>query len=412
MPDLQITIANQITTSAAQSTLSIQEVITNMRTAGMSDLAIRQTLLNDLNTGGPLFGTFRNKIKNTVKNGVELSSNDRATNQFKEAGIKMFQWVSVGDGKVCPDCADRHGEVGTLDSFETIGLPASGFSVCTTNCRCQLIPESYKGENLDKPLVKKKIQKPLYENVKQAENYIAKKLNLSDNKVSFNGLEMDAINDATEAVEEIYKKTGLKFWAIKTVTKNRGWSAAYSRFGNELKLNTRNARSNTVYKTKAKKLDDIYNKRIIGSEKTISELKEKLKLSPNKSLSLELKRIENELNELKKFSRNNVANNIKEVIYHESGHGIQAGRHLPQEQVMGWRKRINKAAANGYNSEWKYKISRYGAETNDILGSQTMIGSKDKYGEFIAESFCAYMKGEKANIYPELLKLFDEVVGK
>ena len=225
MPDLQITIANQITTSAAQSTLSIQEVIANMRTAGMSDLAIRQTLLNDLNTGGPLFGTFRNKIKNTVKNGVELSSNDRATNQFKEAGIKMFQWVSVGDGKVCPDCADRHGEVGTLDSFETIGLPASGFSVCTTNCRCQLIPESYKGENLDKPLVKKKIQKPLYKNVKQAENYIAKKLNLSDNKVSFNGLEMDAINDATEAVEEIYKKTGLKFWAIKTVTKNRGWWA-------------------------------------------------------------------------------------------------------------------------------------------------------------------------------------------
>ena len=96
MPDLQITIANQITTSAAQSTLSIQEVIANMRTAGMSNSAIRQTLLNDLNTGGPLFGTFRNKIKNTVKNGVELSSNDRATNQFKEAGIKMFQWVSVG----------------------------------------------------------------------------------------------------------------------------------------------------------------------------------------------------------------------------------------------------------------------------------------------------------------------------
>ena len=156
MPDLQITIANQITTSAAQSTLSIQEVIANMRTAGMSNSAIRQTLLNDLNTGGPLFGTFRNKIKNTVKNGVELSSNDRATNQFKEAGIIMFQWVSVGDGKVCPDCADRHGEVGTLDSFETIALPASGFSVCTTNCRCQLIPESYKGENLDKPLIKQK----------------------------------------------------------------------------------------------------------------------------------------------------------------------------------------------------------------------------------------------------------------
>ena len=37
---------------------------------------------------------------------------------------------------------------------------------------------------------------------------------------------------------------------------------------------------------------------------------------------------------------------------------------------------------------------------------------KDKYGEFIAESFCAYMKGERSNIFPELLKLFDEASGK
>ena len=51
-------------------------------------------------------------------------------------------------------------------------------------------------------------------------------------------------------------------------------------------------------------------------------------------------------------------------------------------------------------------------ETNDILGSQTVIGKKDKYGEFIAESFCAYMKGERSNIFPELLKLFDEASGK
>ena len=100
------------------------------------------------------------------------------------------------------------------------------------------------------------------------------------------------------------------------------------------------------------------------------------------------------------------------MVYHESGHGIQAGRHLPQEQVVEWRRRINKAAENGFNSEWKYKISRYGAETNDILGSQTVIGKKDKYGEFIAESFCAYMKGERSNIFPELLKLFDEASGK
>jgi len=159
VPDLQITMANHISASAAQSALSIQELVTTMKTAGMADTAIRQTLLNDLNTGGPLFGSFRNKLKNTVKNGVEASSNGSANGKFTKAGIEQFQWVSVGDGKVCPDCEERHGETGTMEYFKTIGLPASGFSVCTTNCRCQLVPESYKGENLDKPLVrgKKKI---------------------------------------------------------------------------------------------------------------------------------------------------------------------------------------------------------------------------------------------------------------
>jgi hypothetical protein len=151
-------MANHISASAAQSALSIQELVTTMKTAGMADTAIRQTLLNDLNTGGPLFGSFRNKLKNTVKNGVEASSNGSANGKFTKAGVSQFQWVSVGDGKVCPDCEERHGTTGTMEYFETIGLPASGFSVCATNCRCQLLPQTYKGENLNKPLVKGKRQ--------------------------------------------------------------------------------------------------------------------------------------------------------------------------------------------------------------------------------------------------------------
>jgi len=156
VPDLQVSIANQIATSAAQTTLSVQELITTMKTSGMADSAIKQALMSDLNTGGPLFGAFRNKLKNTVRNGVELSSNGSSNSAFTKAGVQEFQWVSVGDGKVCPDCEERHGETGTMEFFETIGLPASGFSVCTTNCRCQLLPQTYKGENLDKPLVKGK----------------------------------------------------------------------------------------------------------------------------------------------------------------------------------------------------------------------------------------------------------------
>ena len=154
MPNLQISIANQIATSAAQTTLSLQGLITTMKASGMADSAIKQTLMNDLNSGGPLFGAFKNNIKNTVRNSVELSSNASANGQFVKAGIKMFQWVSVSDGKVCPDCEGRHGLEGTSEYFDTIGREGSGFSVCQQHCRCKILPVGYKDENLDKPLVK------------------------------------------------------------------------------------------------------------------------------------------------------------------------------------------------------------------------------------------------------------------
>ena len=210
MPDLQITMANHISASAAQSALSIQELVTTMKTAGMADTAIRQTLLNDLNTGGPLFGSFRNKLKNTVKNGVEASSNGSANGKFTKAGVVQFQWVSVGDGKVCPDCEERHGTTGTMEYFETIGLPASGFSVCTTNCRCQLLPENYKGENLDKPLVKEKkinVNVPSmagkHKIINDSTSWM--KANGAVN-VNFKTLSLDFANEITNAISKLPNK--------------------------------------------------------------------------------------------------------------------------------------------------------------------------------------------------------------
>ena len=148
MPDLQITVANQMTTSAAITALTIEEAIATMQLAGMSKDAIKLTLITDLKEGGILFGTFRNKLKNNVKNAIELSSNRSANGQFKEAGVEQFQWVTVNDGKVCPDCDERHGETGTLEFIESLGSPGSGFSVCTTNCRCRMVI----AESVDKPI--------------------------------------------------------------------------------------------------------------------------------------------------------------------------------------------------------------------------------------------------------------------
>jgi len=178
VPNLQLTLSNQLSKGATKTALTMNELITTMKSAGMSNVAIRQTLLNDLNTGGQLFGAFRNNLKNTIKNGIEISSNDSANKEFTNAGIQEFRWVSIGDNSVCPDCAGRSGEIGTLEYHETLGLPASGFSVCQGNCRCKLVPIDYKGEDLDKPLIrkpKKQKQKLATTDFKMAGKHVSKK---------------------------------------------------------------------------------------------------------------------------------------------------------------------------------------------------------------------------------------------
>ena len=89
-----------------------------------------------------------------------MAANQSSRNTFESAGVKQFRWVSVGDKSVCPDCQDRHGEEDTMEYFKTVGLPRSGFSICQSSCRCQVLPATYKGENLDKPLLRKEKTQP------------------------------------------------------------------------------------------------------------------------------------------------------------------------------------------------------------------------------------------------------------
>ena len=156
MPDLEITIGNQLANAAAETTLTLEELIMSMRTSGMDDGAIKSVLMNDLNRGGRLFGNFRNQVKNTVKNGMGMAANESSHKTFEEAGVQKYVWVAVGDKSVCIDCQDRHGEEGTMEYHRNIGEPRSGFSICQSNCRCLLIPVTYKGEKLDEPLLRDK----------------------------------------------------------------------------------------------------------------------------------------------------------------------------------------------------------------------------------------------------------------
>jgi hypothetical protein len=152
---MEIILTNQVLNAASQTTLDLGGLITAMQSSGMSNDAIKTVLMNDLSSGGRIFGSFKNSLKNTIKNGVEYGSNQAQKNIYADTNVQRFRWITAG-GKVCPDCLERHGQVEPMEYWETVGLPKSGFSICQTNCQCIVVPASYKGENLEEPLLRGK----------------------------------------------------------------------------------------------------------------------------------------------------------------------------------------------------------------------------------------------------------------
>ena len=130
---------------AEKVAIDIEALIIRMTLSGAEESVVTATLFSDLQSGGVLFGSFKNGVKNITKDAIHNVANISAEKEFIKAGIDMFMWVTVS-GKPCPDCDDREGEVGTKDYFDAVGNPKSGFSVCGRHCQCELVPASYKGD--------------------------------------------------------------------------------------------------------------------------------------------------------------------------------------------------------------------------------------------------------------------------
>tara|TARA_Y100000004_G_scaffold46150_1_gene50650 strand:+ start:54 stop:551 length:498 start_codon:yes stop_codon:yes gene_type:complete len=149
--DMNTKISTLLESLSVIVTSNLVNRVQMMQTSGMSTTEIKKILLTDLVTGGRIFGQLRNGVKRISKNAIEEVGNIATYQKFLSANYKEYKWITVGKN-ICPDCKDRHGEVGDIKFFTAIGLPKSGFSVCEDNCNCQLVPVQYKGEDLSDPI--------------------------------------------------------------------------------------------------------------------------------------------------------------------------------------------------------------------------------------------------------------------
>ncbi len=130
---------------------NLEKSVFSMKQAGVSDKIIKETLANDMGTGGRIFGKLRNDSKAGI---VEVINQSAKLGQYKNYDLDKgeFTWVTVGGHRVCADCDGRAGQKLTFAEWEAEGLPASGWSVCQGFCYCVLDPTGTVSKKIDAPV--------------------------------------------------------------------------------------------------------------------------------------------------------------------------------------------------------------------------------------------------------------------
>ena len=143
--DLRIILMQGIQASAEKTQLSIEQYIAQQQAMGVSDEAILANLNDDLtNDRFGFFKEFRGQVRDTIIGGIhQASSLGQFVENAKNGLNKEFKWIldpTIEFKNHCEDCKMRYGQIETLQTWQLIGLPASGFSRCNQRCRCYLEP--------------------------------------------------------------------------------------------------------------------------------------------------------------------------------------------------------------------------------------------------------------------------------
>lgn len=370
MPDLSLTISNQLSKVAAETTMDLEGLVSTMKQSGMSDSEIKTMLMNDLTGGGRLFGNFRNQIKNTVKTGVGISASNSSRTSFESAGITEYRWVAIGDKSVCIDCERRSGDIGSMEFWKNVGLPQSGFSICRYNCRCQLLPSNYKGEKLDKPLIKKDMAdvariKPIGKAVtiseaeKTASSVLVKditsKYDISGTAktVSYKGIPTEYANAINTKLKVLQKEHGIEINTIRTIPNGTF----------EIKMN------DVTYITKG------VSEKIRVTELLVGQRWIK------KTGSLKM------MDFWTKMSKDLYANSLDDMIAHEIGHVLTGNKilELGYKQLGIDFSKINKSILSAYGKssghEALAEIFLYYKQWGKGLMDDTWVAFFNKYSE-------------------------------
>ena len=116
-----------------------------LRLANLSDEAIFASLQADFRQQGRVFGSFETAIKAQVSAMIQAASNGAQVELYREQGFAieggLWLWTVINRTNPCPGCLGREGRIETMDTWQMIGEPGTGWSVCKGHCYCIMSPQ-------------------------------------------------------------------------------------------------------------------------------------------------------------------------------------------------------------------------------------------------------------------------------
>lgn len=307
-----------------------------------------------------------------------------------EEDFTQYEYSPILDGKTCEICRALNGKVFEISERQ----PGVNFPPMHPWCRCTWLPyvedwekwmdDYVKRHNGEQQISAKEVLEKMTDiglNAKtlgEAEEYIDQYVDSSQFAalgVSYSGISVETANLINKAVSDVMAQYDIPKLGGVFVAKGNtklgkimdGAVAGYIVPRNSLVINAR-AMKNLSVIAEEQELE----KRII----------EKFRANPN---SVRLKSIEAQkaLQASLKSNRVRVPENVEEIIYHELGHAIE-----------------KKIKSDGGIQILKDNMKVY---AEDVSGYATT-----DFGEYIAESFASYMKGEQV-IDPLLRERFEQL---
>jgi hypothetical protein len=119
----------------------------NAKIAGFTNQETLEQLVAAGKDNVGLTAQFEKASEKLAVAAARREAQSKSFDEYRQAAQpgEEWEWITISS-KPCPDCIERGGKVLPLETWQGLGTPGDGRTICGSYCMCQLIPVSISSE--------------------------------------------------------------------------------------------------------------------------------------------------------------------------------------------------------------------------------------------------------------------------